>query len=806
MSVDYYLASHSGFPPGWFFMIKRIETIRQIGVFRNFNSGGPLELTNFTVIFGFNTQGKSTLCSIFDSLAQNDSYPIINRASIPADTSVGSQEAILKYVDLAGKEQSLTFSKLDGWSGNDLYKRIYIFDSDFISRNLITGKEVTRENKESITDFILGEEGVRLSDEIEYLNKDLREKKTSLPLKRPSYLITQDYKDEATIKRFIDLNVMDKREDIEKKKKDYNLSLRAIKDSEAICQLPKIDLAELSPEVELKVLITKLNLFLSSTHEKVVETTVKRIVDHIEGHQLKNNAYSWLREGVVYLDNNKNKNVCPFCGQSLISVTALTKAYSSFFSNEYQKYSEEIKVNLESVSDELISIDFNGSQSLEKQAFQISRYIKYIPEITITIDEFQKGISKLKVLENNFYRDFNKFLHEINEKINEKNRQPHSVVNIVKIPENINRQIDVILRQYTHVKSILEKAKSKIDDLKSEVEGKSSENLAYSSLKYKKEIDKCDAYLARIDQNQECIEYKQSCKKINEQEQLIKTKTKQLEDDQSQYLRQYFETLNQIYKSLGSSDFELGITKTERGDKKVYQLSLKYKNNAISLDNFATVLSESDKRGLAFAIFLTKLKNITHPENVVVILDDPIVSFDELRIKNAVDEVKKLADVHKQVVILTHYVSLIRELHRCSASAKYISLEKNTSSSLIKNMNIDEFVLSSHQLAFDQIYAYINGDYTTDISTKCRIYIEEYLKFRFIKELRDKAVNTRNIMLGDLISELKKNGIITPEQEQELTRFNEGFRPDHHEFPIAGSDPQSMSNYAGKLIEYLHSL
>lgn len=785
-------------------MIKRIKEIKQIGVFRNFNSGGPHELTKFTVIFGFNTQGKSTLCSIFDSLAQNDSYAIINRASIPADTSIGTQEVILSYVDLTGKEQSLIFSKLNGWAENDLSQRLYIFDSDFINRNLITGKEVTRENKESMTDFILGEEGVRLSDEIEHLNKDLRDKKTSLPYKRPNYLIKHDHKDEVIIKRFIDLTVLDKREDLEKKINDYSSSLRAIKDSEAISQLPKIDFVEFNPDVELKDLITKLNSSLSKTYRKVVETTVKKIVDHISIHNLKNNAYSWLREGVVFLDNKKD--VCPFCGQSLLSVKSLTEAYSNFFSKEYQKYSEELKADLENVSNELGSIGFNGSQNLEKQLVQISRYLKYIPEITVTIDEFQKEISRLKILESKLLGNFEKFLQEVNDKIIEKNMQPHSAISSVKVPQNINNDLELILRHYTKTKSILETAKAKIDNLKSEIEGKSSESLAHASFKYQREINKCEAYLTRIDQNQECIDYKKACEEINEQDKLIKTKTKQLEDEQSQYLKQYFETLNQIYKSLGSSDFELGLTKTERGDKKVYQLSLKYKNNAISLDNFATVLSESDKRGLAFAIFLTKLKNINHPENAVVILDDPIVSFDELRIKSAVDEIKKLVDAHAQVIILTHYVSLIKELDRCSASAKYISLEKNTGTSLIKNMNINDFVLSSHQLAFEQIYAFINGDYTIDISTKCRIYIEEYLKFRFMKELREKGVNTRNMMLGELISELKVNGIITPEREQDLTRFNEGFRQDHHEFPMVGSDPQSISSYANTLIDYLHSM
>ena len=62
-------------------MIRRIKKISQVGVFSDFN-GEPLGFAKSTIIFGFNTFGKSTLCDIFQSLSQDNPELITNRKTI----------------------------------------------------------------------------------------------------------------------------------------------------------------------------------------------------------------------------------------------------------------------------------------------------------------------------------------------------------------------------------------------------------------------------------------------------------------------------------------------------------------------------------------------------------------------------------------------------------------------------------------------------------------------------------------------------------------------------------------------------
>ena len=58
---------------------------------------------------------------------------------------------------------------------------------------------------------------------------------------------------------------------------------------------------------------------------------------------------------------------------------------------------------------------------------------------------------------------------------------------------------------------------------------------------------------------------------------------------------------------------------------------VKYKNKSIDNKNLSKVFSESDKRALALAIFFTRIqmKLKENKEKTIIVLDDPITSFDD---------------------------------------------------------------------------------------------------------------------------------------------------------------------------------
>src|SRR3990172_7866976 len=125
--------------------IARIKEIKNIGTFANFTNGASLGFEKLTFIYGFNTYGKTTLIDIFQSLKNNN------------------------------------------WTHNDISKHLEVFGTDFMHRNLFTGSTIERDNRVNLTQFILGEQGVRLAGEIATKKKELGDKRRDLKTKAPNF-------------------------------------------------------------------------------------------------------------------------------------------------------------------------------------------------------------------------------------------------------------------------------------------------------------------------------------------------------------------------------------------------------------------------------------------------------------------------------------------------------------------------------------------------------------------------------------------------------------------------------------------
>src|SRR3989344_7805441 len=67
-------------------MLKRIQQIQNIGKFANCNAAG-CEFGNQTIIFGYNTRGKSTLTAILRSLQTGNNSILIGRKTFGATAS-----------------------------------------------------------------------------------------------------------------------------------------------------------------------------------------------------------------------------------------------------------------------------------------------------------------------------------------------------------------------------------------------------------------------------------------------------------------------------------------------------------------------------------------------------------------------------------------------------------------------------------------------------------------------------------------------------------------------------------------------
>ena len=110
-----------------------------------------------------------------------------------------------------------------------------------------------------------------------------------------------------------------------------------------------------------------------------------------------------------------------------------------------------------------------------------------------------------------------------------------------------------------------------------------------------------------------------------------------------------------LHKFLGRSELTLRFNPVKKG----YDI---LRNDSVPVQGN---LSEGEKTAIAFVYFITKLKeNDNKMENTVVVVDDPVSSFDSNHLFHAYSFLRSNCDKAKQVFVFTHnftYFKLIRD-------------------------------------------------------------------------------------------------------------------------------------------------
>ncbi len=769
-------------------MLKRFQKIIQTGVFRKADGLGKFEFGKMAVFYGLNTFGKTTLKDIFNSLACNNPDHITKRKSIPAEVGAG-QEIILCCSD-GSNEKAYKFSTT-GWDCTDLQGKIFVFDNDFIHRNVITGFEVTRDNREALSDFILGEEGVKLSEEIRGLREAVRLKRTTL--KAPSYFVklTSD----AEREKFVQLKVTEDKGTltalIEKRKQDVS----NYSNQSQIATLPDITIPTFELEKTLSDIVDKLNTEFAKNFKDVTQETLNAINAHVSKCITGTGAQSWIKQGLKH----KKANDCPFCGQVITGAAEiLIAAYNAYFNENYERFASEISSNLISLESTIDELGISVHAGFLQVQVQLQKYKAFDSSIETDLD-----LENLQRLEAELNTKLVAWKKSTKEYIEKKNKEPHTALSTLTLNTELTSAISTFsteLKTQTEKVEILITQAKKLKDTHAKL---TPAQVSIEQANAREDIRITETKIARLDQDADCVERIRQQGEIQTLEKDIATKTQELETQQSGYISKYFTELNAIYSQLGSGDYVLQSTTNNRGDKKIYELKVSYKGIDVAREDITKVMSESDKRSLAFAIFLTKLKHQENKADLMVVLDDPVVSFDDNRISTSVDIIKQLSTDFKQIIILTHYPSLVKKMVETKADAGYFRIHKNHQTSTFEPLNTNDFVLSDYELAFEKIYSFIERKHTDDITKDLRVYLEKYLQVAFQKKIRDQQITTSP--LKDFIDDLQTKGVITDQQKTELHQFRESLNPDHHQF-VGNSNEEDRRTYATNLLNYLSNL
>jgi wobble nucleotide-excising tRNase len=774
-------------------MIKRIKKINQIGSFYNCIDTGKFDFTKVTIFHGWNTYGKSTLTDIFNSIAENQPSYITNRKSIPISSE--KQEIELTYLK-DEKEESLNFN--GNWSNTDLQGRLFVFDSNFVHKNLISGIVVTRENRVSFTDFILGEEGVTLSKTISERKKQLANDKANLKDIRPTY--TKNFSD-SDVDTFVNLNVVEKKEELENLISKEKKILENIGRVNQIKQLPTVSPVNTECLFELEKINEELNKILGLDFKGFTEEIKTKFLEHLNLNTTNNSTTEdWLREG-FQKHMKTTHDVCPFCSQKIESNLNILDVYSDYFNDEYGKYiTNEINTPLEALKNRIGLLNFDSILTdFQEQVINLSKYKNYSEEVEDDID-----YSKLSGLIEGVKPQLAEYKKRFIEKINEKKIAPHKAVDEIQLGSELKKTLASITEESKKLNESLSRGITLAITLKTSYESLNSKQIEIQKERAQNSIDDSNCKLARLEQDKECVTYKKEQNRlINEETEIVKL-TKELENQQSEYLDKYFTDLNDYFNQLGSRDFTLTRAESGRGYQKVYYLDVSFKGEPISTEHLNIVFSDSDKRSLALAIFLAKTKQIDEKDKIILVLDDPVVSFDDNRIKITADIVLELSREFGQIIMLSHYGSFISRLAGVKISdATYFNITKDSKTCSFEPYDVKKLTMSKMERAFEKIWGYIKREHTDDITQDCRVFLENYLTSRFKKDIKEKGILYSN--LRELITELKENSVINEQTYNKLEDYRKGTNPEHHEFQLDGS-PEDIIKYTAKMLDFIYKL
>ena len=572
-------------------MITKIEKIENLGIYKNFNNSKINEFKQYNLIYGWNGSGKSTLSRLFSSL--NGTVYTENQFPISTESiKVFNNDFIKENID---------------WNG--ILKSILLLDE----RNIEEMKAYNLLKKELYGDG----SAIGILKEYENKEKDLQDKERKLQETLTN--IGRNVKNNFQLLDTADNYYMN----YNKRKvlsliEDQN---NPISKSDLIKNDELDSVIKKARPIKKEAITKKIDVLSIDNIQKEIQNTselVDRTVTSIVIEELKNNSQlsAWIEKGLI-LHKTEHRKTCAFCGSS--------------------------------ISDErLEKLDAHFSNALSELN----------SEIVLSINRWES----LKINADIFLIDENDFYDEILEQVKKQNLE------FRKISQLINREIEV------YVEALKEKQKKPFEKFKNTLEAdkliNSFNELNSLTNKIKAYIDihneKAANFDAVISEAKKCLErhyiqeqieqlkyndkkvtlqkFKDNLEKIKAECDKKKIEYAALENKLSNETLGAEEFNKKLEKFLGYGEITIEFDKDEKG----YKI---YRNGREEAKN----LSEGEKTAIAFIYFITKIKeNMQKIEDTILVIDDPISSFDSNKLFSAYAYMKSECDKAKQLFVLTH--------------------------------------------------------------------------------------------------------------------------------------------------------
>lgn len=688
-------------------MVDKISILKNVGQFDNVVPN-QIGFNKLSLIYAENGRGKTTIANILRSLGENNPTLIQERHRLGA--------ANPPHVTIEANGQSFTFQN-GAWLSH--IPDIAIFDDNFVAQNVCSGIEVDPEHRQNLHELIIGAQGVSLSkalqDEvlkIEDHNRSIREKEAAIPISIRGTLTADAF------------CALKPHSDVENAIQEMQRSLEAAKFSDAIKQRSDFKTVTL-PSFDIEEIGNLLQLDLPNLQKEAAT----KVQQHLT--KLGAKAEEWVGDGMGMIPSTANdgREICPFCAQDLKNSEIITH-YQGYFSEAYaalKKSIIDLGKKISSAHNADIQTAFERSiQGLQQDIIFWQKFTD-VPKIdidTVEIARAWKAVREpvLAILRNKAASPLEKISlsAEILEasSVYEVHRQ--KIADLSKTLQDYNLRIASIKEQA---------AGANVAAINTDLV-----NLKLIQVRYSSEVaTHCKSY-----------QDEKEAKKITEKK---RDKARQdLDAYRSAIFKTYEDSINgYLHQFLAGFRLHSMASQNNRGGTScTYNVLINEFPVPISSESgpsFKNTLSAGDRNTLALAFFFASLDKDPNLSNKIVVIDDPMTSLDEHRSLATINEVIKLADRVKQIIILSHTKPFLCKLWD-SAKKKIKNIPRSSlhiirsgNSSIIEAWDIERDRFTDHDKHHGLVLSYISGvadpQKQKDVASALRPMLEAFLRVSY---------------------------------------------------------------------------
>jgi len=690
--------------------IKSMQNLKRFGIFENHTNANTKGFGKYNLFYGWNGSGKSTLSGVFRCL-ENKAHSIrfpSSEFTVKLDSEVTITQANVAESDLNIYTFNQDFID-ENISWNSVVKSILLVDKEKIEeRNKLEELKKKQKYDSEVHSKEAGAIKKLGTDVSKFSTYSARHMKTSLQSidTTDSYYLNYD---KRKFERFIT-------ENLEATKADGPLL-----DEDKIIELTNAA----KPDQKNTITFTQKTInqeTFSKAKERledllktsVVSETIQRLVKY-------GDIKSWVETGLDLHKRHDTKE-CEFCGNAITE--AKTKQLEAHFNDDYKAFQDRL---------------------VRAHDWLVGQYIQspILPNESDFYEEFK-----------NEYIDSCSALEKSITTLNEEIEAWHSV---------LKKKTDNPLETELIVEVINESSVTVFNDAMTAI-GKVVGKHNHKSGNFEVETNKAKKQLELHYATTEVKDFgyhekkKEVTRRTGENTKLKTTISSRnseimvLEDSLSNEGLGADQFNESLHKFLGRSELTLRFNPSNKG----YEI---LRNGS---DLVEGNLSEGEKTAIAFVYFITKLKeNDNKMENTIVVVDDPVSSFDSNHLFHAYSFLRSNCDSAKQLFVLTHnftYFKLVRDWfegkNRKSRRKKnvevalYYTIEASTSvprhstfkdadSSLVKYNSEYHYIFSKLHTFKDS--STLSRDEAFLTANLARKLLESFFSFKFPKHRSDIA-------------------------------------------------------------------